>query len=137
MFNRLCRRIYEKDTIQGSVEAFALGVAQFVWREWLKKPRPVAVDTSWLSAAAPDDDREQEGQCLDECLHKLGPNSRRWVEVFYRDSGRAAIRTREALATELGIDMNALRVRMHRIRVKLESCVRACVGGNNSPEGAT
>ena len=41
--------------------------------------------------------------------------------------GESNIRNRQKLADEAGIPMNALRIRVHRLRRKLESCVHACL----------
>lgn len=132
VMNRVARRVAQDVVVQGSIEGFALGVAQFVWREMLKQPRAAEMDEARLAARAgdpeADDARERESACLERCLGELGPQARKWVEAFYQESGREGIRRRETLAADLGIDMNALRVRMYRIRAKLEVCVTGCLG---------
>ena len=54
-----------------------------------------------------------------------------WLLRYHQGAnshGETNIRNRQALASETGLPMNALRIRVHRIRRKLESCVhdRGC-----------
>ena len=65
--------------------------------------------------------------CLDRCLGELPVETRKLIRDYYSEEGSAKIRLRRQMAKGLGIEMNALRLRAHRIRLKLESCVRECV----------
>lgn len=134
--DRLARRLAEGAPIDASIESFALGIARNVAREEWK--RPVPADVNWSAIAAPSSAPPEEDpalRCLDECLAALPASSRESLHRFYTDSGAAKIENRQRLAAELGIDANALRVRMHRARVKLEACVSRCLnaGGNDLP----
>jgi len=131
--DRTARRVAEGVAMEFSIESFILGVARNVLREEWRKPRATEFELSRVRAAMPEPE-DGRAACLETCLQSLAPQSRRWVETFYRDSGSAGIRTRKLLADELGIDTNALRVRMHRIRARLEECVREC---NDSRRGDT
>lgn len=128
MLDRVARRLAEGATV-ATLEPFALGVARNVVREGWKRPRVVEIDLARVAAAEPPP-VHPAAACLDQCLARLAPASRRWVERFYTGEGGEKISARKALAAELGVDPNALRVRMHRIRAKLEACVRACQSGN-------
>jgi DNA-directed RNA polymerase specialized sigma24 family protein len=144
--DRTARRVSEGVTIQPSIESFVLGIARNVVREQWKKPGASAAmvgDVDWSRVAARDQsgpgDENPDLLCLEDCLRELAPQSRKWIERFYSEEGSAKIRLRQRLAEELGIDANALRVRMHRIRAKLETCVRDCRrnrDGNDSVKGA-
>jgi DNA-directed RNA polymerase specialized sigma24 family protein len=128
--DRVARRLAEGMPVL-SIESYVLGIARNVVREGWKKRKPVEVD--WQRMAAPEPAAPQLAlDCLERCLERLAPASRRWVERFYTGEGGEKIRARAALAAELGIDTNALRVRMHRVRGKLEACVRACLAGNET-----
>jgi DNA-directed RNA polymerase specialized sigma24 family protein len=70
--------------------------------------------------------REQRLDCLEYCLQKLKPEQRELILEYYRDNGREKIERRRAIATRLGITMNALAIRACRIRLQLERCVSAC-----------
>ncbi|MCC6540128.1 MAG: sigma-70 family RNA polymerase sigma factor [Bryobacterales bacterium] len=132
--DRLARRVAEGAPLSVSIESYALGIARNVAREQWKKPAPA--DVNWNGVAAPPVTApEGDGhalRCLDECLAALPASLRDSLLRFYVDSGAAKIENRQRLAAELGLDANALRVRMHRARVKLEACVSRCLG-NDSP----
>ncbi len=46
---------------------------------------------------------------------------------YYHDEKRAKIDYRKQLADALGIPLNALRIRAHRVRISLEKCVKDCL----------
>jgi DNA-directed RNA polymerase specialized sigma24 family protein len=60
-------------------------------------------------------------------LKKLSDESRELIVAYYREQQRAKIKLRKELAERLGIPLNALRIRAHRIRAKLEECVVNCL----------
>jgi len=65
--------------------------------------------------------------CFDRCLESLSANSRDLILGYYKEDGRAKIEWRKQLAEELGIPLNALRIRTHRIRNILEQCIENCL----------
>ena len=70
---------------------------------------------------------ELEHACLEECVRALPPEQRRLVIEYYQGDKRSKINNRRRLARELGIALNALRIRAHRIRAALQLCVEACL----------
>ena len=70
--------------------------------------------------------RERCLTCLDRCLLKLKPEQRELIVEYYRDSKRQRIDRRRELASQLGISMNALAIRVCRLRDTLEACVGTC-----------
>lgn len=149
--DRVARRLAEGEQIRAEDPAsYFHGVAQNVLREtWARQRREAeARATPAETPAAPDPAQEdplveRRLACLERCLGRLPPESRRLVMAYYGEG--APIRNRKALAAELKIAMNALRIRMHRFRIRLESCVRACLlgpetehppGPSSSEEGA-
>lgn len=70
---------------------------------------------------------EREYDCLEKCMQQLPPGNRELVLNYYHEEKRAKIDHRRKLAEQLGIAVNALRIRAHRIRHALEECVRNCV----------
>jgi len=126
--NRVARKLEEGQDVQVSPESFFFGVAQFVLREQFKNARPVeAPNLDTLAAEEPAEGVERRHDCLEQCLSSLPGNSRTLVEGFYRGDGRARIENRQKLAAERNIPLNTLRIRVHRIRLQLETCVSACV----------
>jgi DNA-directed RNA polymerase specialized sigma24 family protein len=136
--DRVARRVHLGVPLETTIEAFVFGVARNVARERLKLPREVEIEPTRLTAAAPPEEPTEAQDCLEECLQELQPRPRDWVIRFYTGSGGAKIEARKRLAAELDIDLNALRVRMFRIRTKLEQCVDGCLSKSNDfGKGAT
>jgi DNA-directed RNA polymerase specialized sigma24 family protein len=80
-----------------------------------------------------DEERKETDRqldCLDRCLNDLPEHARALLIRYYQRSGAAKVESRMELARELGIPMNALRIRIHRIKAELlrsiESYMRGC-----------
>ena len=65
--------------------------------------------------------------CLDRCLRCLPPQDKDIILTYYQDEGLAKIRHRSMVARQLKISSNALRLRIHRITLRLRECVFHCV----------
>lgn len=78
--------------------------------------------------------REKRLECLETCLQKLSPDSRELFITYHQGALRERIDTRERLAAELGIPMSSLRLRIHRIRERLETCINGCLTVRNIAE---
>jgi DNA-directed RNA polymerase specialized sigma24 family protein len=94
-----------------------------VHHEYLKRP---------LAPQPPDfnDDveaKEETHRCLEKCLEKLAPNSRRMIERYYTEDKQAKIDLRKRIAREFGISLSTLRLRALRIREKLQACIEQCM----------
>lgn len=126
--DRLARRIAEGEEIE-RLESYLFGIARLMLRE--EAARAVRQREQLaefgrerarlaLPASAETADR------LRRCLESLEPEQRRVVLAYYDG------RSRERLAEELGIQLNALRNRALRLREKLERCVMKT---QNEPQG--
>ena len=62
---------------------------------------------------------------LDLCLEALKPEQRELIVEYYRDDRRQKIERRRELAGRLGISMNALGIRVCRLRDALLTCIAA------------
>jgi DNA-directed RNA polymerase specialized sigma24 family protein len=85
--------------------------------------RAIAPAPAHLPVASSDADSEQRLECLDQCLQRLPPETRELLFKYHEQRGRA----RQQLADQLGVPVNALRIRMFRARLVLEKCVVACL----------
>jgi RNA polymerase sigma factor (sigma-70 family) len=74
-----------------------------------------------------DDDSEREYECLKSCMQQLSPENRELVMSYYLKEKHDKIDHRRELAKRLGIEINALRVRMYRLRSTLEACITRCL----------
>lgn len=106
---------------------YAFGVARFVYLEAVKRTaRHIPVERHEPSPA-PDSDAQQRElrlAALDACLATLPARTQQLLLRYHADDGRDRIDDRKRLADELGIAMNALRIRVHRVRAQIEDCVR-------------
>lgn len=129
--NRVARRIDEGENIF-NLNGYFSTVARLVFLESLREPQRVSVslDEAPEIPAEPsfvDDQKEARLRCLDECLAKLTVDTRALILKYYHNQGRAKIDHRKQLATAMGIQLNALRIRAHRTRTVLEKCVEGCL----------
>lgn len=131
-FNRVMRRLPKMiDTYVGEPARYIVVVARNLHLEYVQdaerqEPLPEHDHTD-LSIDSPDESKEQEYRCLDHCLKELSPQQRKLVTGYYHEDKRAKIDHRKRMADELGIGLNALRIRAHRIRASLEECLKQCL----------
>lgn len=122
--NRVTSKLSEiQDSYFGERARYFYGVANKIHLEYLRRKPPPP-------APMPGDDSneiERQYECLEHCLQHLTPDNRDLVLQYYREERQAKIDHRRKLAEQLGIALNALRIRAHRIRVSLQDCVRNCV----------
>jgi RNA polymerase sigma factor (sigma-70 family) len=132
--NRVTSKV---DSIAGSYSGdpalYFYGVAQKVHLEYLRR-RPVFQGSLEVSrelkskkVMGHDDDIEREYWCLERCMEQLPYDNRRLVLEYYQEEKQAKIEHRRELAEQLGIAVNALRIRAHRIRLQLQQCVQTCL----------
>jgi len=120
--NRVARKVAQiAADYRGDKALYFYGVARKVHLEYLRRPHPPP------PPPPPADDVEREHMCLEECLQRLDAAARKLVLRYYREQGRAKIKDRQQLAAQLGIALNALRIRACRIREKLYRCVQGCL----------
>ena len=129
--NRVARRIDEGQNID-KLMAYILGVARMIHLEAIKdRDRvPIALDDApaGLAQKAPvmvDPDVRQI--CFDRCLDELGMENRNLILGYYEGEGRVKIIHRQELADKLEIPLNALRIRVHRTKRTLETCIAECM----------
>lgn len=130
-FDRVAQKVDDlKETYIGDPAAYFGGVARNVYLEWLRKkstPPPVP------DIVPPDEETGPEYDCLDDCLKHLAPKNRVLVLEYYQDDKQAKIDRRKALAEREGLEMEALRLRVHRIRKVLRVCVSECLERKVTP----
>jgi RNA polymerase sigma factor (sigma-70 family) len=107
--------------------AFVLGVARLVFLEWMRREsRWERLDDVEVGAAVPaaQDAQNEWLAALEQCLQRLPQEERRLLLRYHEATGQERGTVRQAIADELAISLGALRVRMHRVRLQLEGCVR-------------
>jgi DNA-directed RNA polymerase specialized sigma24 family protein len=142
--DRACRRIAAGEVIRAEDPAqYLLGVARNVLREAWKRdsrapeePRDVDRLVDPQVHAEPSTEPERFA-CLQACLGALPPETARLVLEYYGEGGRERILKRKGLAEALGIPGSALRLRLHRVRARLEACVARCLQGQSETQGVS
>ena len=134
--NRVTAKLGEiAGSYSGDPALYFYGVAQKVHLEYLrKKPlvheslepgREPGGKTAWSPETS--EEVEREYACLEQCMDRLPPENRRLVLEYYQEEKRAKIDHRKQLADQLGIAVNALRIRACRLRAQLQQCVQNCL----------
>jgi DNA-directed RNA polymerase specialized sigma24 family protein len=134
--DRVARRVAGGEVIRAAeVGRYFLGVARNVLREaWQReRTRPEHAlgsveDRAVGPSARPPVDEEVRMRCLDQCLLELGLEGRQLLLRYYEGEGGVRIASRRALATEMSLAPATLRIRLHRLRARVEACVRRCLG---------
>lgn len=131
--NRVTSKVSEiVSKYSGDPALYFYGVAQKVHLEYVRR-KPI---TQELREQNPQTDRnapdmteslEEEYACLERCMDRLPTENRRLVLEYYQEEKGAKIDHRKQLADELGIALNALRIRAHRIRQQLHLCMEECL----------
>jgi len=130
--NRVTRRVPQIiDNYLGDPALYFYGVAHKVHLEWLRRNGRALVPPP---APDPPEETEQEHECLEQCMEHLTSKSRELVSQYHREEKKAKIDGRKELADRLGIGVNALRIRAHRIRAGLQECVVLCLSKTRQNE---
>jgi DNA-directed RNA polymerase specialized sigma24 family protein len=140
--DRVCRRLAEGEVIrQRDPFPYFHGVARNVLREaWQtrepKKTRhpPAGIDfprsaNDRAALDGVDEAAEFEARlgCLERCLENLDAAEQELIVRYYRGQGTELLERRRRMAEEMGIPLNALRIRACRVRLRLAACVEAAL----------
>lgn len=132
--NRVACKVEKlRETYQGDPAFYFYGVAKRLMLERrriaraevpLEQARDVAA-----SSAEPveEDEDERVYECLRRCMQRLTPDNRQLITAYYLKEKQDKIDSRRELAKSLGIETNALRVRVYRIRATLDGCIKRCL----------
>jgi DNA-directed RNA polymerase specialized sigma24 family protein len=124
--NRVAKNLEAGENIR-HFAAYCVGIARHVFLESLRTRRHEEAlhSVTYPSPDPPDEDPRQE--CLERCLRELSPENSHLIVQYYQENEQARIEARRNLALQLTIPPNALRIRAHRIRLRLQACVEECV----------
>jgi DNA-directed RNA polymerase specialized sigma24 family protein len=127
--NRVTRKI-EQGAVITNLHGFLYGVAKNVVVEALRaqdKEQKKLVELAHIKRAQPTThEPDCRLACIEACLQKLPADGRELLLAYYR-TDNSKLEHRQALARRQGISLNALRVRVCRLRVLLERHVTACL----------
>jgi len=122
-----CRKI-EWGEVDRSVDpsAYCCGVARNVLHEYWRRPQPEPLPEDVVGWADPPQWDERELACLDQCLDQLSQHDRNLVIGYHQHVGREKIEVHQDMAAQEG-GLNALRVKVCRIKRSLRDCVSECM----------
>jgi len=126
--NRLARNIDEGEVIR-NLAGYIGSTARLVWLEALKEQERArgALEDLRVLDSHPSPTDSQRVDCFELCLGSMVDESRALILDYYREERSRKIELRKQLAAKMGIPLNALRIRAHRIRLQLEKCVETCM----------
>jgi RNA polymerase sigma factor (sigma-70 family) len=132
VFDRVARRVHEvRPNFEGDAKLYFYGVARNLIKESPKRDRKqVSIEDTDLpasEAAVEDEAAAMREDCLNSCLQALSPAKRELILAYYAKDKQAKIDYRTELARKMGISVETLRVRVHRIRGTLEKCIEQCL----------
>jgi FAD/FMN-containing dehydrogenase len=109
-----------------SLPAYLRGAARLVYYESLREAeREESAHRQAPTLAEADLQAEETLRALDGCLETVPTADRELILDYYSAAGGSNISARRSLAGRLAMSATALRIRAHRLRQRLEECVRA------------
>ena len=135
--NQVARKVNEiKEYYVGDPALYFYGVARNIYSEYCKSRVNVVPVTPELMSPTPVeefDPSEAEHECLEKCLGEMTPQNRELLLEYYREEEGAKIAHHKEMARRLGVAVNALRIRMYRLRAALKECMGECLGSESEP----
>jgi RNA polymerase sigma factor (sigma-70 family) len=131
-FDRVAKKVGEvRKTYEGDPRLYFRAVAKNLIKENFKKIKTQVafedVDLSQQQTPERDDSSADLDDCLQLCLQDLNSKKRELIVGYYAKQKQAKIDHRNYLANQYGISIEALRVRVFRIRASLEQCIERCL----------
>lgn len=134
VFDRVSRKVHKlRKTFVGDPRLYFYGVARNLIKEIRNRAKEqVPLEDTEVAGANPAIDTGEEiaemrEDCLNSCLQMLSQEKRELILNYYAKDKHAKIEHRTELAQQLGISVETLRVRAHRIRLALEQCIERCL----------
>lgn len=135
--NRVARKAGNDEHIRDPY-TYVYGVARLILLEIFKQrekerqainnyPAPVQDVSGFFNETELEDERTS---CFTHCLDTLPIETRTFITRYYTGQKRTKIVNRKELAQQMGIPLNALRLRARRVRERLENCVVHCLKGS-------
>jgi DNA-directed RNA polymerase specialized sigma subunit, sigma24 homolog len=133
VIDRVAKKVHHlRNTFEGDPKLFFYGVARNLLKEVPKKVKNyVSLDDVDLPATPASEIEEEtmdtHEECLHSCLQEIDSGKRELILAYYAKEKQAKIDHRTEIARQLGVSVETLRVRAHRIRGALEECIERCL----------
>jgi hypothetical protein len=120
-----CKKVKDLADYVGDKSLYFHGVGKNVYRQEIKHPPDESLTDSTIQPPAPPEpEPELIETFLDECMENLDPDDKTLVVRYQEGEKQEKIRLRQVLAREIGITLNALRIKMYRLHLRLEKCIK-------------
>ena len=122
--NVVASKVEELVDYVGDRSLYFHGVAKNIYRQDVRTSRREVPSNSIISPAnAPEPEPDQLEPLLDQCMKELPPKDRRLVLRYHEEDRQMKIQHRKRLAHEIGITLNALRIKIYRLHLQLRKCM--------------
>jgi DNA-directed RNA polymerase specialized sigma24 family protein len=126
VIDRVARRLEEGAPVT-TVPNYAAGVARLVFLEILRAREREKAALREMPAPEPVATEDERLKCVRRCLGRLPAEGARLLIAYYEDGQGGKAEVRKRLAEELGASPTAFRMKLRRLRVKLEECMAECL----------
>jgi DNA-directed RNA polymerase specialized sigma24 family protein len=121
------------------VYVYILGVARNVAHESVraqsKEQAQLSASDSFSTTASDEAALDRRIECCETCLANLPSPQRELVLAYYEGEKQTKIANRRKLADKTGVPIERLRIQVHRIREKLETCIKGCLSAAAENDG--
>ncbi len=131
VFDRVIKKILEGENIENA-EAYSISVAKFVLmenrRDSLRKEEFDENSLKNISENISEEDelKDKKFDCLNKCLADFPEDKRKLLIEYFDTEEETMIPKRKSLAEKSGLNLNTLRIRISRLKTKLEKCTKEC-----------
>ena len=120
--DRVARLLLAKDI--SDLPGFCFGVARLICMEQYRVESRERTANEWFAENVNSNDDEHRYELMRKCLEGLSADEQELLKTYYQESSpRDRSSIREQLAQQAGISIDRLRLRIHRLRRKLENCL--------------
>ena len=116
------------DTPIDNVTKYSFGIARLIFLERLRgenREKSAAVGFYGARIVAPNVEESDDFQYMRDCLRRLPADERDFLQSYFADDSHDnLIVIRQRLTAENGVSINQIRVKVSRLRKRLEDCVR-------------
>jgi DNA-directed RNA polymerase specialized sigma24 family protein len=121
-FERVAHRLANRTPpFTGDPAPYFFGVAKKIYLEHLRELKANDLKaTYWQPTSIDNPDTENMLELLDKALSMIPNDDRELILKYYTGNGKNKIDNRRTLARQLGIGLNALRLRAFRIRREIK-----------------
>jgi RNA polymerase sigma factor (sigma-70 family) len=129
--NRVTKKLPKLDLTTGNKPiTYFYGFASKIFLEELKRNRKETEFETRFQPANPNDlidVEENRFNCLEKCLNKIKSSEKELLTNYYRKDKSEKFDFRKRMAESLGISINTLHVKIHRLRNTVRICLEKCL----------